>query len=233
MANYLTNDTDLGAVADAIRTKGGTSGQLVFPGGFVDAIDAIETGGGGDYTAADFGDMTKPVGRVVFLGSDLSRGTYAFRTEITSFYAPNVNNSSNVTAMFSGCSKMQYLVLPKIKRIYNNFAANCSELLAIDVLGNEITGSSFQFGGCKKLATFIIRKTASVCPLSNVNAFQNAPFASNGTGGTLYVPSALISSYEAATNWSTILGYANNSIQAIEGSIYETQYADGTPIPTT
>lgn len=45
MANYLTTDTDLGAVADAIRTKGGTSGQLVFPQGFVDAIDAISGGG--------------------------------------------------------------------------------------------------------------------------------------------------------------------------------------------
>jgi len=40
-------DTDLTAVANAIRTKGGTSAQLVFPSGFVDAIDAIETGGGG------------------------------------------------------------------------------------------------------------------------------------------------------------------------------------------
>ena len=46
MATYLTNDTDLEAVADAIRTKGGTSADLVFPQGFVDAIDAIETGGG-------------------------------------------------------------------------------------------------------------------------------------------------------------------------------------------
>lgn len=48
MANYLTTDTDLTAVADAIRTKGGTSASLAFPNGFVDAIDAIETGGGGD-----------------------------------------------------------------------------------------------------------------------------------------------------------------------------------------
>ena len=48
--------------------------------------------------------------------------------------------------------------------------------------------------------------------------------------GKLYVPSSLISSYQAATNWSTILGYANNQILPIEGSMYETQYADGTPI---
>lgn len=47
MANYLTNDTDLTAVANAIRTKGGTSAALTFPGGFVDAIGAIPAGSGG------------------------------------------------------------------------------------------------------------------------------------------------------------------------------------------
>lgn len=39
-------DTDLTSVANAIRTKGGTSAQLAFPAGFVQAIDAIPTGGG-------------------------------------------------------------------------------------------------------------------------------------------------------------------------------------------
>lgn len=38
---------DLKAIADAIRTKGGTSGMLEFPGGFADAIAAIQAGGGG------------------------------------------------------------------------------------------------------------------------------------------------------------------------------------------
>lgn len=40
-------DNDLTAVANAIRTKGGTSAQLAFPNGFVSAVEAIETGGGG------------------------------------------------------------------------------------------------------------------------------------------------------------------------------------------
>ena len=39
-------DTDLTAVADAIRTKGGTNAPLAFPQGFVDAVGAIESGGG-------------------------------------------------------------------------------------------------------------------------------------------------------------------------------------------
>ena len=40
-------DSDLASVANAIRTKGGTSAPLTFPQGFVDAVGAIETGGGG------------------------------------------------------------------------------------------------------------------------------------------------------------------------------------------
>ena len=44
MAEYLTNTTDLTKVASAIRTKGGTSAPLVYPDGFVTAIQAIQTG---------------------------------------------------------------------------------------------------------------------------------------------------------------------------------------------
>lgn len=46
MAEYLTNTADLTAVADAIRVKGGTSAPLVYPSGFVSAIQSIDTTGG-------------------------------------------------------------------------------------------------------------------------------------------------------------------------------------------
>ena len=45
MAEYLTNATDLTKVASAIREKSGTSDSLVYPDGFVTAIQAIQTGG--------------------------------------------------------------------------------------------------------------------------------------------------------------------------------------------
>ncbi|MBQ1211985.1 MAG: hypothetical protein IIX69_01050, partial [Clostridia bacterium] len=38
MSVYVTNDTDLTAVANDIRNKAGVTDQLVFPGGFIDAI---------------------------------------------------------------------------------------------------------------------------------------------------------------------------------------------------
>lgn len=76
MANYIATDTDLTAVADAIRAKGGMSTSLAFPTGFVDAIDAIETGGGGsglkyevgDFTIAEDTNATTPVGITHGLG---------------------------------------------------------------------------------------------------------------------------------------------------------------------
>ena len=43
MAEYLTNTTDLAKVAAAIRAKSGTSDLLVYPDGFVTAINAITT----------------------------------------------------------------------------------------------------------------------------------------------------------------------------------------------
>jgi len=47
MADYLVTDTELTSIANAIRTKGGTSASLTFPTGFVSAINDIQTGGGG------------------------------------------------------------------------------------------------------------------------------------------------------------------------------------------
>ena len=52
MSNYIASDTDLTAVADAIRAKGGTSAQLAFPSGFVSAVQAIPSGGGGSDLAS-------------------------------------------------------------------------------------------------------------------------------------------------------------------------------------
>ena len=58
MAEYLTNTTDLTKVASAIREKGGTSDPLVYPSGFISAIQAIQTGttpgAPGDITFYDY-----------------------------------------------------------------------------------------------------------------------------------------------------------------------------------
>ena len=50
-------DANLTTIADAIRAKGGTSDALVFPSGFVSAVQAIQAGGGGTITAASSKDV--------------------------------------------------------------------------------------------------------------------------------------------------------------------------------
>ena len=56
MADYLTTDTELTSIANAIRTKGGTNAQLEFPSEFVSAIGAITAIG--DVTQRSSSDLT-------------------------------------------------------------------------------------------------------------------------------------------------------------------------------
>jgi hypothetical protein len=124
---------------------------------------------------------------------------------------------------FSGCSSLESVTFSSSYngQIKISMFAGCSSLPLMDCK-NATAINANAFNGASALKTLILRKTDAITTLANINAFTGTPFASGGTGGTLYVPSDLIASYEAATNWSTILGYSNNSIQAIEGSIYET-----------
>jgi hypothetical protein len=129
------------------------------------------------------------------------------------------------------------LVFPKLSSYPSINAINSAKATAID-LGPTIDGiNAYMFQSSSNLETLILRKT-SLAALNNINAFNSTLFASGKSGGTLYVPQALIASYEAATNWSTILGYANNQIKSIESTHTDPTapidltlyYADGTPI---
>lgn len=55
--DYLTNSNELKSVANAIRTKGGTSESLTYPSGFVSAIQAISTGTNISDTTATASDV--------------------------------------------------------------------------------------------------------------------------------------------------------------------------------
>lgn len=45
MAKYIVDSSDMTDIADAIRAKGGTSDPLVYPAGFISAIENMSTGG--------------------------------------------------------------------------------------------------------------------------------------------------------------------------------------------
>lgn len=52
-------DTDLTSIANAIRTKGGTSGALSFPNGFISAVEAVKTAQWTEQTVSAGGAVTQ------------------------------------------------------------------------------------------------------------------------------------------------------------------------------
>ena len=206
-----------------------------------DAIQALttyanETTGASDTTlSAAVGTLVAGYGQggdelKEFIGSITALATQPF----VNMALPDAMNFMSVKSVQqnlfdSSTTGARVVVFPSLESTGNYVFADQSLTEIVD-LGTKMPNiNTWYFSGASKMLTLIIRK-ASIVSIANINSFNGTPFASGKTGGTLYVPSALISSYQSATNWSTILGYANNQILPIEGSIYETQYADGTPI---
>ena len=234
MVDSTQLDSDLTSVANAIRAKSGGSGQLAFPSGFVSEIGNIPSGGG--YVANDWLDVSKPTGEIVSDKSSLINNVLVGRTGVTKIF---LSNAWAPNSSFMNCTGLQYAVLAKGGVSAANAFSGCSNLLAVD-MKDSISGV-YAFYKCAKLKTIVLRKS-TVASLTNAsNVFTNSPFDSGKSGGMLYVPNDLISSYQSASNWSTILGYANNQIKSIESTHTDPNapidltlyYIDGTPIPTT
>ena len=103
MEEYLTNNTDLKKVADAIRTKGGTADPLVYPDGFVEAIGNIQTGSPEQeksvtITANGTTEITPDAGKLlnkVTVGVDVPDWeTWVFNEEFSNI--PVVTNTTNI-----------------------------------------------------------------------------------------------------------------------------------------
>lgn len=101
----------------------------------------------------------------------------------------------------------------------------CTKLTVCE-LTNATVIRPCAFNECTKMNKLVIR-TASVCGLSYTNVLASTPFGSGRSGGTLYVPEALIDSYKAHGTWKQVIGdnrtsgNANNKIVPIEGSEFE------------
>lgn len=78
MANYKVADTELTSIANAIRTKGGTSAQLEFPTEFVSAIGDLPS-------AATLGTKTVTANGTYQASSDNLDGFSSFTVEIDDY----------------------------------------------------------------------------------------------------------------------------------------------------
>ena len=177
-------------------------------------------------------------------------------TGLTSLWAPNLQSGSGEifgkTTSLTGSVFLPLMSLPSgafqgsriscavYKQTVNANSAvfrDNPNLAVIDQLGSQALSGVNIFNGCSSLGTIILRSTSRVA-LGNVNNLTNTRFKSGGAGGTIYIPKSLYDhlgdgtadDYKAAANWSTYDGYGTITWAKIEGSYYETHYADGTLI---
>lgn len=170
-----------------------------------------------------------------------SIGDYACRScnNLSTVNLPNVRAIS--TGAFYSCNNLTEVYLDNITFIPSSlcyscaalirasfrsldtsgtwFISNCPSLREVDLglLGSKVTNiSSSFFSGDSSLKTVVLRANNGVCVMNNLNAFDSTPFASGGTGGTVYVPRALIESYQKATNWSTLYAAGTCTFLALE-----------------
>lgn len=212
MANYLTTDTDLTAVANAIRSKGGTSEPLFFPHGFVDAIDAIEAGNPLEVLVRYLNNET--VNQLVVPGVTRLRGdnTFGCWPNLQSLIMPDVTAVG--TRGLYKMTNMKKLVLPSLLSVaadgFRDIRGSAGGVCVMD-LGQCASLGAFAINSCYNKA-FIFRKTDGICVANNSTSIESISAVRPA-----YVPQALLNEYQNATNWSA----KASAILPIEGSPYE------------
>jgi len=235
---YVKPAGPTGTKSISITANGTTTEDVT---NYASAEITVNVQGGGGIDPNDLVMGAAPSERVV-LDTATQIKTYALygKSAITSIFASSVLSVGAYA--IQKCSSLATFVSTKdLMGIGNYGISQCVALTAIDLAGRStntaVSYSNNAFNGDTQLNVLIIR--GSLVPsLGGVGVFTNTPFADGKSGGTLYVPQAVIADYQAATNWSTILGYANNQIKSVESTHTDPTapidltlyYADGTPI---
>lgn len=221
--DYLTNDTDLKKVADAIRAKGGTSAPLAYPSGFVSAIQAIPSGSAKEeqektvtVTANGTVEITPDAGKTLSKATAIvnvptSGGGDSALPSIIARSISGAYTNSDITKVgvyaFFNCGALTSIVFPNVAAIEAYAFQNCKQLALVDFSRIQSTAAS-SFNADTKLRTIILRNS-EVAPDTALSGFRKWL---TGDIAYVYVPSALLSSYKAASGWSEFA----DRIRAIE-----------------
>ena len=135
---YITNSTELTSVADAIRAKGGTSASLVYPTGFVSAIENLNIDES-VITITLHGEKIADGYRLYFTASDVAKiinawivkveivepATHVIFDSLYTFYVSSKNDSSNSLCYFymAGTNNIYFTFNPNtgaMVRFYGN-----------------------------------------------------------------------------------------------------------------
>ena len=192
----------------------GVTGTAETGGGSSDAdLDALIAGTATSITSQAasvriraFSNCTSVVS--ISLPAATTVGNWAFMqcSKLTTVSLPEATTLG--TAAFSTCPALTSVTIPKVTSLPSQCLYNCTALQKIDLPAvTSISDSVFMMDSA---LTAVILRSTTLVTLSNKSAFSSSGISA-GTG-YIYVPSSLVASYKAATNWST---YAAQ-IRAIE-----------------
>ena len=149
MANYIIQDTELIAIADAIRAKNGTEDTYT-TAEMPTAIAAIEAGGGGGGIPEEALILTGDCPSK-FANNQWNWFIEEYGNRITT------NNITNASSMFSGSSELVEIPFDiniSAGDVITNMFLDCSELEKIGNISDSsggITRANNMFYNCKKL----------------------------------------------------------------------------------
>lgn len=132
-------------------------------------------------------------------------GTYAFYSCRKLITASFPNTTSIGAYAFSNCSSLVTVNIPNATSIGLYAFRNCQRLITASFpSATSIGNNAFHF--CYRLISLYL--TGSSVPTLGTNVFSSTPIGGYSTTagrfGSVYVPSSLWQSYQAATNWSSI-----------------------------
>ena len=179
---YKTTASEITSIADAIRAKGGTSASLVYPSGFVSAISAIPTGGGGseltDFIEINFGYSGSSTTYYNSYVTKIGRGKFAYQARLYSVEFPLCQQIYEYA--FTNCSSLTYASFSLCSRVGDNAFYSCKSLSGLYMPSCSYIGSSAFYGN-----TALTEMSFSLVSYIGASAFYGA--------GLLNVSASLIS----------------------------------------
>lgn len=143
----------------------------------------------------------------IILPSCTSMSMYAFQGcyNLKTVSIPSLRYIPN--SVFKSCSSLTTVSLPSTWGVSGYTFAYCENLSTLTLPALSVIYSNYCFRGCVRLISLYL-PGSRIVSLINKSAFVSTPIGGYSTTagqyGSVYVPSSLLASYKAATNWTTI-----------------------------
>jgi hypothetical protein len=115
-------------------------------------------------------------------------------TNLTSVNLPECTNAQGYA--FDGCTKLASVSLPKCTNATANVFSGCTKLESVTLANTALGTNLFKNRSYLTSLTLTARQVVTL----DSSALSGTPIASGN--GTVYVPSDLVSAYQADSNWS-------------------------------